>query len=258
MTVEEYLKFVCHIKKVKPQKQKEVLGKVMNAVKITDMRKRLIKNLSKGYRQRVGLAQAMIGEPQVLILDEPTVGLDPKQIIEIRNVIKSLGKDHTIILSSHILSEVSAVCDRVLIINKGKIVAIDTPENLAKRLSQSNKMLLRIKASKDKALNIVKGVKSVKTAEITGSREPNTIDIVVEGNEGLDIREDLFYAFKSTDYPILMMKSLDLTLEEIFLQVTTQEQAIDHESISISEENDAQHEETDGQQREDGEDVSNN
>ena len=172
MTVEEYLKFVCHIKKVKPQKQKEVLGKVMNAVKITDMRKRLIKNLSKGYRQRVGLAQAMIGEPQVLILDEPTVGLDPKQIIEIRNVIKSLGKDHTIILSSHILSEVSAVCDRVLIINKGKIVAIDTPENLAKRLSQSNKMLLRIKASKDKALNIVKGVKSVKTAEITGSREP--------------------------------------------------------------------------------------
>lgn len=258
MTVEEYLKFVCHIKKVKPQKQKEVLGKVMNAVKITDMRKRLIKNLSKGYRQRVGLAQAMIGEPQVLILDEPTVGLDPKQIIEIRNVIKSLGKDHTIILSSHILSEVSAVCDRVLIINKGKIVAIDTPENLAKRLSQSNKMLLRIKASKDKALNIVKGVKSVKTAEITGSREPNTIDIVVEGKEGLDIREDLFYAFKSTDYPILMMKSLDLTLEEIFLQVTTQEQAIDHESISISEENDAQHEETDGQQREDGEDVSNN
>ena len=132
MTVEEYLTFVCNIKKVSVHKQKEMLGKVMNAVKITDMRKRLIKNLSKGYKQRVGLAQAMIGEPQVLILDEPTVGLDPKQIIEIRNVIKSLGKDHTIILSSHILSEVSAVCDRVLIINKGKIVAIDTPENLAK------------------------------------------------------------------------------------------------------------------------------
>jgi len=251
MTVEEYLTFVCNIKKVSVHKQKEMLGKVMNAVKITDMRKRLIKNLSKGYKQRVGLAQAMIGEPQVLILDEPTVGLDPKQIIEIRNVIKSLGKDHTIILSSHILSEVSAVCDRVLIINKGKIVAIDTPENLAKRLSQTNKMLLRIKGSKDNVLKVVKEINSIKTAEVTGSREAGTVDIIVEGKEDIDIREDLYYAFKAADYPILMMKSMDLTLEEIFLQVTTQEQIIEQETADNFDDNDSQ-------QKEDGEDVSDN
>ncbi|NLK21975.1 MAG: ABC transporter ATP-binding protein [Epulopiscium sp.] len=230
MTVGEYLKFVCNIKKVASSSQKDTLDKVMNAVKISDMKSRLIKNLSKGYKQRVGLAQAMIGDPEVLILDEPTVGLDPKQIIEIRNVIKNLGKKHTIILSSHILSEVSAVCDRVLIINKGKVVASDTPENLSKRLSQSNRMVLRAKGPKQEILKIIKGIENIKMAEIQGVREPETVDILVEGSEDADIREALFYTLVRADYPILMMKSMDLTLEEIFLQVTNAKEENGHAS----------------------------
>ncbi|WP_058484877.1 ABC transporter ATP-binding protein [Defluviitalea phaphyphila] len=220
MTVEEYLQFVCKIKKVKASDRKEMLNNIMNAVKINDVKSRLIKNLSKGYKQRVGLAQAMIGDPEVLILDEPTVGLDPKQIIEIRNVIKGLGKKHTIILSSHILSEVSAVCDKVLIINKGEVVAIDTPENLSKKLSQSNRILLRVKGPKKEVLNIIKNIEDISKAQFQGIKEEGTVDILAEGKEEKDIRENIFYALSKKNYPILMMKSIDLTLEEIFLQVT--------------------------------------
>ncbi|HEX7713924.1 MAG TPA: ABC transporter ATP-binding protein, partial [Bacillota bacterium] len=138
MTVQEYLDFVCEIKKVPETDRQENLERIVETVKIGEVKNRLIKNLSKGYKQRIGLAQALVGNPEVLILDEPTVGLDPKQIIEIRNLIKELGKEHTIILSSHILPEVSAVCERVIIINKGKIVASDTPANLAKSLAASS------------------------------------------------------------------------------------------------------------------------
>ena len=223
MTVEEYLRFVCRIKKVEKNKEKETLYKVMELVKINDMRKRLIKNLSKGYKQRVGLAQAMIGSPEVLILDEPTVGLDPKQIIEIRNLIKGLGKQHTIILSSHILSEVSAVCDRVMIIDKGKIVASDSPDNLSRRMSQSNRLVLRIQGPKQDILDTIKEIEGVKFVEVQRVREQGTFDILVEAHDEEDVREALFYAMSEKRYPILMMKSMDLTLEDIFLQVTSQQ-----------------------------------
>lgn len=223
MTVEEYLRFVCRIKKVEKNKEKETLYKVMELVKINDMRKRLIKNLSKGYKQRVGLAQAMIGSPEVLILDEPTVGLDPKQIIEIRNLIKGLGKQHTIILSSHILSEVSAVCDRVMIIDKGKIVASDSPDNLSRRMSQSNRLILRIQGPKQDILDTIKEIEGVKFVEVQRVREQGTFDILVEAHDEVDVREALFYAMSEKRYPILMMKSMDLTLEDIFLQVTSQQ-----------------------------------
>ena len=223
MTVEEYLRFVCRIKKVEKNKEKETLYKVMELVKINDMRKRLIKNLSKGYKQRVGLAQAMIGSPEILILDEPTVGLDPKQIIEIRNLIKGLGKQHTIILSSHILSEVSAVCDRVMIIDKGKIVASDSPDNLSRRMSQSNRLILRIQGPKQDILDTIKEIEGVKFVEVQRVREQGTFDILVEAHDEVDVREALFYAMSEKRYPILMMKSMDLTLEDIFLQVTSQQ-----------------------------------
>ena len=223
MTVEEYLRFVCRIKKVEKNKEKETLYKVMELVKINDMRKRLIKNLSKGYKQRVGLAQAMIGSPEILILDEPTVGLDPKQIIEIRNLIKGLGKQHTIILSSHILSEVSAVCDRVMIIDKGKIVASDSPDNLSRRMSQSNRLVLRIQGPKQDILDTIKEIEGVKFVEVQRVREQGTFDILVEAHDEVDVREALFYAMSEKRYPILMMKSMDLTLEDIFLQVTSQQ-----------------------------------
>ena len=220
MTVEEYLKFVSNLKKVKKDAIEPSLERIMNLVKITHVKKRLIKNLSKGYKQRVGLAQAIIGDPEVLILDEPTVGLDPKEIIEIRNLIKSIGKDRTIILSSHILTEVSAVCDRVLIINKGKVVASGAPEELSKRLSMGNKLLLRVKGAKNLVLEAIKEIPEVALAKEQGVHEENTIDILVEAKDEMDIREKIFNRLSQKAYPILMMKNMDLTLEDIFLQVT--------------------------------------
>jgi ABC-2 type transport system ATP-binding protein len=223
MTVEEYLKFVSKIKRVKADSIEPSLARIMGLVRIEHVRKRLIKNLSKGYKQRVGLAQAIIGDPEVLILDEPTVGLDPKEIIEIRNLIKNIGKERTIILSSHILSEVSAVCDRVLIINKGKIVATGTPEELSKKLSFGNKLMLRVKGNKSSIIDNVKEIPEVQFVKEHGVHEQNTVDIIVEAKDEIDIREKLFNKLSQKSYPILMMKNMDLTLEDIFLQVTTAE-----------------------------------
>lgn len=226
MTVEEYLQFAAKLKKVEASNESETIKRVMEVVKITDVKNRLIKNLSKGYKQRVGLAQAIIGDPEVLILDEPTVGLDPKQIIEIRNLIKDLGKKHTIILSSHILPEVSAVCDRVLIINKGQIVAAGTPEELSKKLTFSNKLTVRVKGSEEEAVKTLKGLSDIESLNVTGSFEEGTVDLMVEAKKGMDIREAIFNEFCSARMPILMMKSMDLTLEEVFLQVTTKEEEV--------------------------------
>lgn len=223
MTVKEYLNFVFEIKKADKKTKKQDMERIMELVKITDVQNRLIKNLSKGYKQRVGLAQALVGNPQVLILDEPTVGLDPKQIIEIRNLIKDLGKKHTVILSSHILPEVSAVCERVIIINKGKIVASDTPENLSRRLGESSKLALRVAAPEKQVVKVLRDVAGIKYVEAQGVKEPDTIDVYVEAEKDIDVRKPIFNALSRAGYPILQMKSMDLTLEEIFLQVTTQE-----------------------------------
>lgn len=226
MSVEEYLTFVADLNGVKKSEKKKEVETVMEVTKITDMRKRLIKNLSKGYKQRVGLSQALIGNPDVLILDEPTVGLDPKQIIEIRSVIKNLGKKHTIILSSHILSEVSAICDRVIIINNGKIVASDTPENLSKRLTQSNCLNLRVKGNKQNIIAALKSIDNVENVKFKSVIENDTIDVLVEGKENTDIRETVFNIMAEHNYPILNMTSMDLTLEEIFLQVTKDDKGV--------------------------------
>jgi ABC-2 type transport system ATP-binding protein len=209
------------LKKVKADAIEPSLERIMNLVKIAHVKKRLIKNLSKGYKQRVGLAQAIIGDPEVLILDEPTVGLDPKEIIEIRNLIKGIGKEHTIILSSHILSEVSAVCDRVVIINKGKIVATGSPEELSRKLSFGNKLALRVKGAKQNILDVVKEIPEVQYVREQGVHEPGTVDIIVESRDEIDIREKLFNKLSNKSCPILTMKNMDLSLEEIFLQVTS-------------------------------------
>jgi ABC-2 type transport system ATP-binding protein len=199
-----------------------MLADIKATVHIEDMSRRLIKNLSKGYRQRVGMAQAMIGYPNLIIMDEPTVGLDPKQIIEMRDVIRKLGKKHTIILSSHIMQEVSAVCDRVMIINRGRIVASDTPERLASSLSQGSRMSVRVKGEREKVLSALTGYPVIKEAKAVAGREPGSIDLELAGDEGMDIREAIFACMASNNLPILVMKSLDLSLEEIFLQVTGQ------------------------------------
>ncbi|MCL2085105.1 MAG: ABC transporter ATP-binding protein [Oscillospiraceae bacterium] len=226
MLVSEYLSFVCDIKGVKRSERAAQLKGVAEAVKIADVYNRLCKNLSKGYKQRVGLAQALLGRPAVLVLDEPTSGLDPKQIIEMRDVIRRLGKKHTVILSSHILSEVSAVCDRIMIINKGRVVAIDTPERLSAGFGKKDKLLVRVKGSKNEALSVMNGIPSVRGARAEAVREPGTVDILVEAKPESetgpqsDMREALFYACAQNNLPILMLSSQDLTLEEIFLQVT--------------------------------------
>lgn len=219
MTVEAYLEFCYHLKKAK-QPMKAHLDDICERVKISDVRKRIIKNLSKGYRQRVGLAQALIGNPEVLILDEPTVGLDPKQIIEIRNLIKTLGKRHTVILSSHILPEVQAVCDRVIVINKGKIVADDTEENLSHSLSKDFRYIARIEGPEDEVLKILNGISGLKEVQTYGQKEPGVFEYSLEAVPGVDIRRDLFTRLASRNYPLLGLKTTELTLEDIFLQLT--------------------------------------
>jgi ABC-2 type transport system ATP-binding protein len=221
MTVREYLSFTSEIKKIPKKEKKERMNRIMETVGITDVSKRLIKNLSKGYKQRVGLAQAMIGNPEVLILDEPTAGLDPKQILEIRDLITELGKDHTIILSSHILPEVSAVCKRVLIINRGLIIADGTPKELARRLLGGRHILLRLDGSQAAVSKALESIPAVKGIQFRESREPETQEVVAEAVEEADIRRDVFRALSAAKIPILMMQSLDMSLEEIFLNLTT-------------------------------------
>jgi ABC-2 type transport system ATP-binding protein len=224
MTVTEYLSFAGEIKKIPGKEKKDRMNRIMGTVGIADVGGRLIKNLSKGYKQRVGLAQAMIGDPEVLIMDEPTAGLDPKQILEIRDLITELGKDHTIILSSHILPEVSAVCKRVLIINRGIIVADDTPENLAKRILGGSHILLRLDGSQDAVSAALRKIPSVLKVEFRESQEPGTCEVVAEAAQETDIRRDIFRVLSGASIPILMMRSLDMSLEEIFLNLTTKEE----------------------------------
>ena len=219
MTVEEYMNFVYDIKKAK-QPKKDHIASILETVGISDVSGRLIKNLSKGYKQRVGIAQALVGDPEILILDEPTVGLDPKQINEIRSVISELGKQRTVILSSHILPEVSAICDRVIIINKGRIVAEDTPENLSRKLSNDNKFVVRISGEISAIQSVVTSVEGVKYIESLGQKEENSYDFIVECEKDIDVRTPLFAALSENNMPILMIKSMDLSLEDIFLQIT--------------------------------------
>ena len=207
MTVLEYMNFVADLKKIPKDKKKSMIAEVMEMVKITDMKNRLIKNLSKGYRQRVGLAQAILGYPEVIILDEPTVGLDPKQIIEIRDLIKSLKEKHTVILSSHILSEVSAVCDYVLIISHGKLVASDTPENLGKLAEGSNTLNLTVKGEKDKIRTALGQIEGVKNVTVADAKEEHAWNVTVSTNEDSDVREEVFFKMADAKCPILEMQS---------------------------------------------------
>ncbi len=219
MTVREYLDFVYDLKKVKEEREEHLL-KIMETVKIADVAGRVISNLSKGYKQRVGIAQAMVGNPEVLILDEPTVGLDPKQIIEIRDVIKKLGKEHTVILSSHILQEVNAICERVIIINKGKLVASDTPENLGRSLSNENKFQMRIAGAERDILDALEVIAGIKYVKSLGRKEEGTMDFIIESEPETDVRRDIFYSLAKANLPILSMQNMSLSLEEVFLEVT--------------------------------------
>ncbi len=218
MTVEEYLDFVCDLKKVKKADRPSMIEEIITTVKIKDVYKRLVKNLSKGYRQRVGLAQALVGFPEVLILDEPTVGLDPRQIIEMRDLIRRLGKRHTVILSSHILSEVSAVCDRVMIINKGRIVATDTTEGLSGKADNSAQMIT-VKGDGPAICQKLMEWADIERAFIDAANPDGTYNIKVEGKKGVDIRETISSALAEEDASLLMLRPVSLNLEEAFLKV---------------------------------------
>ena len=220
MTVMEYLNFVYDLKKCKLPR-KSHLAEICSLVKITDVSRRVIRNLSKGYKQRVGLAQALVGNPKVLILDEPTVGLDPKQIIEIRTLIKKLGRNHTVILSSHILSEVQAVCDKIVVINRGRLVANDTTEHLSHNLSADHKLTVQIEGPGKEVKALLEQIPDMQEVHLNRTIDKSIGEYELNAVEGCDIRREVFKRMAARNYPILLMRSSELTLEEIFLKLTT-------------------------------------
>lgn len=219
MTVKAYLNFVFDLKRCKLPRRSHMKD-VMTLCKIKDVENRLVKNLSKGYKQRVGLAQALIGNPPVLILDEPTVGLDPKQIIEIRTLIKRLGKNHTVILSSHILSEIQAVCDRVIIINHGVIAADDTAANLSNQVTTDHRVIARIEGEKAAVLQALRTIEGLKYVRADMEREKGIWEYELEAEPGRDIRRDVNRIARENEWNILLLKTMEMTLEDIFLKIT--------------------------------------
>lgn len=222
LTVEEYLSFACRLKDVKPAQIKKETDRVLEAAHVADVRKRLIGNLSKGYRQRVGLAQALCGSPELIILDEPTVGLDPKQIVEIRETIRELGKQHTVILSSHILSEVADICQKVIIINRGVIVCQDSLENLTSQAGGAQRVLVRLSGGEEQAWRILQFTDV--SVKYIGQNEPDSVDFLLEGG-GSDLRAKIYDAVKASEARLLLMRPLLPTLEDIFITLTNSEEA---------------------------------
>lgn len=236
MTVIEYLKFSADLKKIPKVDREKMISEVMELVKITDVKGRLIKNLSKGYKQRVGLAQAILGYPEVIILDEPTVGLDPKQIIEIRDLIKGLSEKHTVILSSHILSEVSAVCDYVMIISDGKLVASDTPDNLTRHAMGSNVLNISVRSAQNDMERILSDISDIEEISYN-QNEDGLLEVQIKTKDKIDLREQLFYLCAEHQKPIMQMQLNTLSLEDIFLKLTkSEENTEDIEEVESKEE----------------------
>ena len=219
LTVKEFVTYMAELKQVNKKERKEKVQKVIEQTGLKDVQNKLTRNLSRGYKQRVSMAGALVGEPKILILDEPTVGLDPKQITEIRNLIKELGKTHTVILSSHILSEVSQICNKVIIINKGKIVAIDTPENLENKVSQNNCIYVTVEDTEDKVKNIKDKIKEIKNIELVQENEDKTKQYLIEADKDVDLRKKIFSEFAKENITIFEMKKADTTLEDAFIKL---------------------------------------
>lgn len=220
MKVREYLEFAAELKQVKKEERRQEIDDVMEKTFISDMQNKLIKNLSKGYKQRVGLAQAMLGNPSVIILDEPTVGLDPKQILEIRDLILNLKKEHTVILSSHILSEVSAVCDEIMIISKGEMVACDTADGLSQRMQGEDELEVEIKGKESDVCRALSEIEGIRTFETQINKKKDLVEVYIRVEKGCDIREALFYKMAEENCPIYEMKLNKKSLEDIFLELT--------------------------------------
>lgn len=236
LTPKEFVSYMAELKGVPNKTKKEEVQKILKEVNIEEVQNKLIRNLSRGYKQRVSLAGALVGNPKVLILDEPTVGLDPKQVIQIRNLIKSLGKDHTIILSSHILSEISQICEKVIIINKGNIVAIDTPANLENKVKEENALLVTIEDKQEKVEEVVKNIKDIKTIKLIKKLPDGTKQYSIVAKEDTDIRKQIFEIFAKNEITIFELKKSEATLEEAFINLIDKEQKTE-QKIENKEEN---------------------
>lgn len=219
LTIKEFVTYMAELRKVKRREKKEKVQDIITKTGLADMQNKLIKNLSRGQKQRVSLAGALVGDPKVLILDEPTVGLDPKQVTEIRSLIKELGKEHTVILSSHILSEVSQICDRVIIINKGKIVAEDTPENLENKASSNNTVYVTVEDVENKIDTIKDKIKGIKEIKLMETNEDNTKKYMITGEKDEDLRKKIFTEFAKEGITIFEMKKPEATLEDAFMKI---------------------------------------
>ena len=219
LTVREFVQYMAEIKQVDKKTIKEKVSQIIEQTGLKEVEKKLIKNLSRGYKQRVSMAGALVGTPKILILDEPTVGLDPKQITEIRNLIKELGKTHTVILSSHILSEVSQICNKVIIINKGKIIAIDTPENLENKVSNNNCVYVTVEDPENKVNNMKDKIKDIQKLELITENEDGTKQYMIEGQGDIDLRKTIFSEFAKENITIFELKKADSTLEDAFMKL---------------------------------------
>ncbi|MBQ2862649.1 MAG: ATP-binding cassette domain-containing protein [Clostridia bacterium] len=218
MTVEEYMNFVYELKGCKLDRKKH-LGEIYDVVKIKDVKNRIIRNLSKGYRQRVGIAQALVGNPEVIIFDEPTVGLDPKQIIEVRNLIRMLGRNHTVILSTHILPEVQAVCDRIVVINKGKIIADEKTEDITRAVNENRRFSVKICGPQREVLSYLRAKNGIIYAEVEDSRDGDAYTYTIECAAGVDMRKNLFFSMAEQGWPIIGLEALGTNLEDIFISL---------------------------------------
>ena len=219
MTVKEFVTYMAEIKKVDRKTRKEKIEKIIEETGLKDVEKKLTRNLSRGYKQRVSMAGALVGEPKILILDEPTVGLDPKQITEIRNLIKELGKTHTVILSSHILSEVSQICQKVIIINKGKIIAVDTPENLENKVASKNDIYVTVEDLDNRIEEVAKDIKEITKIELVKENKDKTKQYLIESEKDVDLRKILFKELAKENITIFEMKKADATLEDAFMKL---------------------------------------
>ena len=234
MTPLEYLRFAAELKGIEKSKREDAVKQVIRDAKLEEVADRLIKNLSKGYKQRVGLAQALLGYPEVIILDEPTVGLDPAQIIEMRELIRGLGKKHTVILSSHILSEISAVCDDVLILSHGKLVASDTTDNLGKLMEDKVTLHLTVKGDEAVIKNALDSVEGVENMELKASEEKGCVDVIVQSNPKTEVREMIFYRLAAIQCPVYAMNQVKKSLEDVFIELTADTASVDGEGQNVA------------------------
>lgn len=224
LTVKEFINYMADLKMVPKKEKKENVQKIMEQTNLIDVKNKLIRNLSRGYKQRVSMAGALVGNPKILILDEPTVGLDPKQITEIRTLIKSLGKEHTVILSSHILSEVSQICEKVIIINKGKIVAIDTPENLEDKVKERNIVTVTVEDKENKIEEVTKKIEAIKELNLIKDNEDGTKEYTITSEKEVDIRKAIFEQYAKEQITIFELKKTEATLEDAFMKLIENKQ----------------------------------